>query len=139
MANGGWYGTQEEWQRLEAPLLLADGIFERFAKDHSLSLTKNAKDWPERSLGWSSDATCLIQIYLANADALTWNLWLCCFQDRDNARFWRREFAFQNQQMDQFVVDLPKLLEAGLTTVKSWEAAPDQLEFAIKLEPLPRP
>jgi hypothetical protein len=41
--------------------------------------------------------------------------------------------------MDQFVVDLPKLLEAGLTTVKSWEAAPDQFEFAIKLEPLPRP
>ncbi len=137
MANGGWYGTQEQWRVLEAPLLRVDALIERFASNNGLRLTKNDKDWPGRSLHWGDNPSCLIQIYLAGEDSLTWNLWLCCSQDRGHNRYWRKEFAIQEQQMDQFITDLPQLLENGFFQVESWRAAPEQLEFATTLTSLP--
>jgi hypothetical protein len=46
MANGGWYGTDEEWQRLEGPLLGIDPVLEQFALEHGVAVTKNHKDSP---------------------------------------------------------------------------------------------
>ena len=54
MANGGWYGTKEEWQRIEKPLLEIDSIVDDFANELSLSVSKNHKDWPERSIEWGN-------------------------------------------------------------------------------------
>lgn len=137
MANGGWHGTPEQWDRLEAPLIRTDGLIQRFASDHSLALTKNLKDWPERSLRWGVNPSCLIQLYLENEERLTWNLWLCCSEDRDESRYWRNEFAFREQEIDDFIDDLPRLLKEGFVRVEGWKAAPHQLEFATKLSPLP--
>jgi hypothetical protein len=138
MANGGWYGTPEEWQRLEAPLLQVDSCIERFAREHSLNLSKNHKEWPERSLTWGENPRCLIQLYLAEEEDLTWNLWLCCSEDRGGERFWRKEFAVRGQKLEQFIMDLPKLLDESLKQLNDWRAAPDKLEFATKLQPLPK-
>ena len=52
MANEGWHGTQEEWGRIERPLLELDPVIDDFAKRARLAVTKNLKDWPERSLRW---------------------------------------------------------------------------------------
>ena len=89
MANGGWYGTKEEWDRIEAPLKLLDPELERFARKYELLVTKNHKDWPERSVRWGDDIGCLIQLYLVDETKLTLNLWICTFQDRGDARYWK--------------------------------------------------
>ncbi len=51
MGNGGWYGSEEEWSRIEVPLTHLDTELDRFARKHGLAVTRNAKDWSERSLG----------------------------------------------------------------------------------------
>ncbi len=50
MANGGWYGTPEEWKRIERPLLDLDPAIAEFARKIGLTVSKNPKDEPERSL-----------------------------------------------------------------------------------------
>ena len=50
MANGGWYGTKEQWNRLAAPLVEIDPAISRFANDMRLSVSKNLKYCPGRSI-----------------------------------------------------------------------------------------
>ncbi len=135
MANGGWYGTQELWERLQAPLLTIDAMLDHFAEAHGLLLSKNAKDWPERSLRWGDNPGCLIQMYLESEDGPTWNLWLCCSEDRGGSRYWRRDFAIQSELMESSRERLPIILEDALQRCQAWQASPDQLEFATKLSP----
>jgi hypothetical protein len=44
MANGGWHGTEEEWQRREAPLLSIDPILEQFALEHGFAVSNKRTD-----------------------------------------------------------------------------------------------
>jgi hypothetical protein len=138
MANGGWYGTPEEWQRLEEPLLAIDPILERFAAARGVLVSRNAKDAPERSLTWGGSPSFLIQLYLADYARPSWNMWLCCSEDRGDERFWRTDFAVRDQPMDAFQSRLSALLEQSFRTVETWGADPDQLQFATKLAPMPR-
>jgi hypothetical protein len=139
MANGGWHGTPEEWQRLETPLLAIDPVLDRFAATHGVVLSKNAKDSPERSLQWGGNPSFLIQIYLESGDGPTWNVWLCCSEDRGDSRYWRKDFAVCAKRIEQFENELPALLEDSFNRIDAWGANPDQLEFATKLTPLPPP
>ena len=60
MANGRWYGTIEEWNEVEAPLIGVDSIINTFSNEFNLSLTKNYKDYPSRSMVWvNNDIRCL--------------------------------------------------------------------------------
>jgi hypothetical protein len=137
MANGGWYCTPEEWQRLEGPLLTIDPILERFAESHSLRLSKNAKGSPERSLRWGDNGY-LIQVYLESETGPSWNLWLCCSEDRKDNRNWRRDLPVSGERIETFRKRLSPLLEESFNRVEAWGADPDQLEFATKLAPVPR-
>lgn len=137
MANGGWHGTPEEWQRLEAPLLTIDPVLEGFARTHGLALSKNAKESPERSLRRDGNPSFLIQVYLQSETAPSWNLWLCCSEDREGNRYWRHDFAIRGETIAAFQEQLPTLLERSFNRLQSWGAAPDQLEFATKLAPMP--
>jgi hypothetical protein len=137
MANGGWYGTPEEWQRLEAPLLAIDPVLEGFASTYGLSLSKNSKDSPERSLRWGDNPSLLIQVYLESEVGPSWNCWLCCSEDRGDARYWRKDFAFRAERVESFDEQLPTLLENSFNRLDAWAANPDQLEFATKLVPMP--
>jgi len=138
MANGGWYGTPEEWQRLEGPLLTIDPVLERFAARHDIELLKNEKEVPGRALRWGDNPSFLIQVFLADEAALTWNLWLCCAEDRDDSRYWLNDYAVRDQSIESFGSQLDMLLEEGFTCLKAWGANPEQLEFATKLAPMPR-
>ena len=138
MANGGWYGTSEEWQRLEEPLTRIDSLLERFAVSHDLRISRNAKDSPERSLTWRSGPRRLIQLYLENEAGPTWNIWLCCSEDRGDNRYWRNDFAVRGQLLGAFQLRLPILLEESWTTVEAWGADPSQLQFATELALPPR-
>src|SRR4051812_48849403 len=112
MGNGGWHGTTEAWDRLEAPFNLLDPELGRFARKHGLALTRNHKDWPERSLGWGNDVRCLLQVFLLNESALTLKLWICASQDRDGARYCKNETLHEGIA-SELAPELPKLLELG--------------------------
>jgi hypothetical protein len=133
VANGGWYGTKEEWAQIEKPLITLDPVIKEFAMRAGLTVTKNLKDWPERSMRWGSEISCLIQIYLADKDALTWNIWLCCTRDIQGERFWRREFLVEKRPIEVFQDRLPKLLWVGHERLIDWSNHPETLEFATKL------
>ena len=137
MANGGWYGTPEEWQRLEGPLLKIDPVLEHFAATHGVVLSRNAKDSPERSLRWGNSPSFLIQLYLEGSSGPTWNMWLCCSEDRGDSRYWRTDFAARGEPVEAFQDRLPGLLEESFRTVTAWGADPAQLQFATKLAPVP--
>jgi hypothetical protein len=133
MANGGWYGTAEEWKLLEAPLIGMDADFSAAARSFGLAISKNHKGWPERSVAWGDDIRCLIQLYLADPKALTWNFWICCSQDRAGERFWRREFLIEQQTADRFSNRLSDLLPLARQRLLDWSTKPDEFEFATKL------
>jgi hypothetical protein len=133
MGNGGWYGTDEEWRRIEAPLKLLDPELDRFGRKHGLAITKNLKDWPERSIVWGMDVRCLMQMVLVDQSALTLNLWICASQDRDGSRYWRNETPRKEEQASEMAADLFDLLEAAKRKLDHWSAHPEVLEFATKL------
>src|SRR5918995_6000947 len=109
MANGGWHGTDEEWKRIEAPLKSFDVELGRFVSKHGLVVTKNPKDWPERSIVWGSDVRCLIQVFLVDQAELTLNFWICASQDRDGSRFWKNEMLRTEVQASELARDLSDL------------------------------
>lgn len=138
MANGGWYGTSEEWQRLEGPLLTIDPVLEAFSVRHGIELLKNEKDSPGRSFRWGDNPGFLIGFSLQDEATLSWNLWLCCFEDRDDSRYWRNEYAIREEPVEAFGPQLDSLLEESFARVEAWGANPEQLQFATKLAPMPR-
>ena len=123
---------------MEGPLLALDPDLARFAIAHGLEVSKNAKDYPERSLRWGNNPSFLIQIYLENEDRLSWNLWLCCYEDRDDSRYWRTDFVIRDEPMEAFRDQLPGVLEESFKRLVAWGADPEQLEFVTKLAPIPR-
>ena len=127
----GFQGTDEAWARIEAPLLVLDPALEAFAHEHGLSLGRNYHNWPERSLKWGAPIERLIQVYLEDEKALTWNVWLCASEDRGAARYWKRAFLRQAVPIEEIERALPGLLEEALAQVNTWSR--EQLEFATKL------
>lgn len=133
MGNGGWYGTKEEWQRIEAPIRALDLELERFAGLHGLSITRNHKDWPDRSMVWDTDTRCLIQLYLSDAEALGINLWICASQDRGRDRYWKQEFLCKAADIGELAPQLPELLDTAKAKLDEWAAHPERLEFGAKI------
>lgn len=133
MANKGWYGTKEEWELLEKPLLDVDSIIEEFAKEFTLAVSKNHKDWPERSIVWGKEVRCLIQLYLVDEKSLTFNLWLCAFEDLGNKRYWKHETPIRQKKIPEFREDLASQLRASRKKLLDWSNNKDQFEFATRL------
>jgi hypothetical protein len=90
----GFTGSQEEWERLEAPLRAVDGLLETYAARHGLSLRKNYHNWPERSLLREAGVRRLIQIYLGE-EKKSWNLWICASRTVEGRRYWKRALLLE--------------------------------------------
>lgn len=133
MANGGWYGTKEEWERIEKPLLDVDSIIEAFAAECGLSVSRNHKDWPERSIAWGKEVRCLIQLFLVDEKALTFNLWLCASADRGGKRYWKQETPIKQMRVPDFKNELESQLREGRRKLLEWSNNTGQLEFAATL------
>ena len=133
MANGGWYGTKEEWERIEKPLLAADPIIDAFVSEFRLTVTKNHKDWPERSIEWGNGVRCLMQLYLVDKESLAFNLWLCASEDRGGERYWKQETPIKQTRIPDFIGELASQLRAGRNALVEWSNNRDQLTFATKL------
>ena len=133
MANGGWYGTQDEWEQAERPLPTLDPIFYQFAVDHGFKLSKNGKDWPERSLRTDMPLSSLLQVFRVNLDNDAWNVWAVCSQDRGAERYWKQQMIAQDITGEDLTARLNVLLEQGLQRLITWNARPEELEFATKI------
>ena len=130
MANGGYFNV-EQLQRLEKPLLAVDSVINEFAVTNGLEVTRNHKDWPERSMVWNNNnVRCLIQLYLASEDSLRFNLWLCASQDRGRKRYWKQESPIKNQLVSEFSGQLPELLREGREKLLSWSNDSSVMEYA---------
>jgi hypothetical protein len=121
MPNGGFYGTKEEWERIEAPLVRLDTRLELFAASSGMSLDKNYHNWPERSLEHNGRIKRLIQIYLADEKRMVFNLWLCASQDKGLKRFWKNEFIIKEQPIDEISENLELLLAKAKERLDSWK------------------
>jgi hypothetical protein len=139
MANGGWHGTEEEWQQAESPLLPLDPVLEKFADDHKITLSKNGKDWPERSLRWTSDeVSCLIQIFAENLVAHTFNFWICAYQDRDGGRYWKEQMLKRDTKISAIENEFSGLLSVAKKSLDEWCLHPEEFELAGKLPATPK-
>jgi hypothetical protein len=126
MANG-FSGSRKEWKRIESPLKPLDRTLSHYAKRHGFSFGKNCRNWPERSLRRAGTLDRLIQIYLVDHEALTFNLWLCAYQDRGSKRYWKRRFLKEGVPIEEIQADLIPLLDAARAEVDGWSS--DDLEF----------
>ena len=134
MANGGYF-TEQRWQKIESPLLGVDSIINEFAESNGLEVTRNHKGWPERSIVWNhNNVRCLIQLYLASEDSLSFNLWLCASQDRGRERFWKQENPIKNRTIPEFSEQLSVLLEEGREKLLKWSNDPSVMEYATKIK-----
>lgn len=133
MANGGWYGSDEEWQRAEAPIKSLDPELERFANLHSLKISRNHKDWPDRSMVWDDRVRCSIQFYLDDVETLGVNLWNCASQDRGGDRYWKQEFLFKGKLFYDVAPQIVEFLDVARSKLDHWNLYPDQLDFATKV------
>ena len=103
MANGGWYGTDEEWQRIEAPLLQIDDVFESFAYSRGHTAERNFKDHPSRAIRWRKNGVrCLIQLFQVDQADLTFNLWICASIDEDGKRYMKEATLIDGKTIPEF-------------------------------------
>ncbi len=131
MANGGYWESEAAWRRVEAPLIDIDEVIDQFASIHGLPVTRNLKHWPERSIRWGTGIERLIQLYLADEAALTFNLWICAWQDRGVERYWKHETPIESQRVDQFKDVLATTLDDGYARLQEWSER--DLEFGTRL------
>jgi hypothetical protein len=75
----------------------------------------------------------LIQLYLADAETLGINLWICASQDRGSDRYWKQEFLCKAAEISDVAPHLPELLNTAKTKLNEWAADPEHLEFATKI------
>ena len=135
MANGGNWHNRAEWRRVEGPLQQLDPILAQFSKRLGLHVTKNQKDWPERTIVWGQGIQLLIQVYLANPEQLTFNMWLCASQDRDGKRYWKHETLIEGKPVAEFEGSFGSLLDEGRLKLESWSE--QQLEYATDVAAIP--
>ena len=131
----GFHGSRETWDRIEAPLRPLDPALEAFAHKLGVPLTRNSRNWPERSLRWGEPVSRLIQLYLEDEDRLTWTLWVCASEDRTSARYWRRESLRKDVPIEEISSHLASLLDQAHQLVTRWSSK--DLEFATELSEPP--
>jgi len=132
MANGGYWHTDADWRRAEEPLHQLDPALYRFVEKFGWQYSKNAKDWPERSIVYGNGARWLIQVYLVSQEALTFNVWLCASQDRDGKRFWKQETAIEGKAIPKFKQSFEALLNDCKAKLESWSE--NDLEFVTDVD-----
>lgn len=119
----GFHGSPEEWERITAPLRPLDPVLSEFAARHGMALERGGRAWPSRSLRWGGSVDRLIQIFLEDEDALTWNLWICASQDRTAGRHWKQRYLRRGVPIDRIEEDLEALLEEARGVAEGWTGA----------------
>lgn len=133
MNKTDWPPYPEDWKRLEAPLLNLDIDLNNFCSKYELRITKNQKQWPERSIQFGDKVRCLIQIYLDNSETLDLNFWICASQDRNLKRYWKNEFLRKSVNSEDLQLEIENLLEEAKVKLDLWRKNESILEFATNI------
>jgi hypothetical protein len=128
----GFYGTEQEWERIEAPLRPLDGPLQAFAREHDMRLARSERNWPSRSLHWGDKVQRLIQIYLEEQAELLWNVWVCASEDRGRKRYWKNSFLRKAVPLAEIESQIGQILEEGKRIADGWQSR--DLEFATNLQ-----
>jgi len=112
----------EDWERIEGPLRALDGELEAFAERHSIQLSRNFRQWPERSLRWTDELERHIQILLHDEENLLFSVWLAAWRDEGDVRHWKRLSLATAEPIEQLRERLGALLDEARTTVCAWTA-----------------
>src|SRR5688572_24646106 len=118
----GFYGSTDDWERMEAPLRAIDDVVAAFAERHRATISRNSHSWPERSVRWGTGIERLIQIYLADETKLLFHVWLCASEDRPKGRFWKNRFLVKERSIQEIVASLNQLLEEGKKELDAWSS-----------------
>lgn len=116
----GYYGSIEDWQRMEAPLLDIDNLLVKFAAERNLRVVRNYHNWPNRHVEWVRDGIYRgIQVTAADKPH-TYHMGLVAWKDQDGERYfadkWLKKWVFWPEIGD----NLHQLLEEGIETLESW-------------------
>jgi hypothetical protein len=120
----GFHGSKEEWERLEAPLLVIDDCLLQFAQSHGMELRRNYHNWPERSLKWHvGPLEKLIQIALVDTDGdqdLRVSLGICAVRDSNDKRFWKNRILAGPAPIKEIEQHLDSLLVRAKEMLDAW-------------------
>ena len=114
--------STKAWTRIEGPLRALDDELEAYAERHGLRLSRNFREWPERSLRWQDDLERPIQIMLPDGTNLLFGVWLAAWRDEGEVRHWKRASLAAGKTIGQIEERLPALLDEAKQTVCAWTA-----------------
>ena len=128
----GFYGGQDDWDALEAPLLRIDPLLVSFSAERHMKLSRNYHNWPERSLEWhQGPVRKLIQIFLESENYRTYTLWVSASEDRGGKRYWKHNSLKKAVEFKEIEADLGHLLNEARSQLNGWSS--DELGFATTL------
>jgi len=119
MANG-FHRSNESWERIESPLKILDHTLNEFASRNRLILTKNERDWPNRSFRWGQQPNLLIEIFLESEKELTYTMWVSASDERSREEYWKHKTLFKAGPIDALERELPNLLQVAYGIAAEW-------------------
>jgi hypothetical protein len=121
LANGFW-GTREEWDRIDRLLGESDALLAAFARQHGFKL-ESSERWPRRALSRDTDLDRLIEFWPIDQESTKFRLGVTACEDRRDGRYWRQRTLLDNVSWEEMKAKLPALLEEARELVCSWTAA----------------
>ena len=89
----GYYGSIEDWQRMEAPLLDIDDLLEKLAEERNLEVVRNYHNWPSRHLEWVTDGIYRGVQILAADKPQAYHMGVVAWEDKNDQRHQRTAMA----------------------------------------------
>src|SRR5438067_1952805 len=121
MPNGGYDGSVEDFNRIEAPLIEIDPLLAHFAAERKIAVTRNYHGWPSRSLNWvSRGLTRSIQIVGVDVEKLTFHFGFMAWLDKDGQRYAIDVMLKWGEPWGRIREELPRLLEESFEKAESW-------------------
>lgn len=126
----GFYGSQEEWERMVAPLRQLDPDLNSFATAQDLEVVHNYHNMPNRLVKWSRDGIQrLIQISLDGQDKILFAL--SAYKDESGKRFGKRWPATMDIPLQEFKSNLGPLMTEAYERLEAVSEA--DLEYWLEI------
>lgn len=122
MPNGLNISKQSEtWRRLEAPLLEADPVLKTFADSKGLNLRGNERNWPVRSIFWSScGLQRAIRVVLDDPRMETFAVVVCASVGVGMTFKSKKVFLKKGVRWPEIAPELEDLLAQAFNTAEQW-------------------
>ena len=88
----GFYGTKEEWEKIDGPLKQLDSFFKLYAQQYGFKLSKYYHNEAERSFSLVGRDRIKrdIQVYVVDKKKPSYKMWAVAWEDRNEGRYWKQ-------------------------------------------------